>query len=78
MYFLYRVIHKWRNPLKEIWDEKLQKNICDVIQQKVHKVGKLVFPNAVEISRGDGKEHLKKKTKKKKVNWCMWSLVITF
>ncbi len=23
--------------------------ICDAIQQKVHKVGKLVFPNAVEI-----------------------------
>ncbi len=34
---------------------------CDAIQQKVHKVGKLVFPNAVEIGRGDRKEHLKKK-----------------
>ncbi len=25
--------------------------ICDAIQQKVHKVAKLVFPNAVEIGR---------------------------
>ncbi len=31
--------------------------ICDAIQQKVHKVGKLIFPNAVEIARGDRKEH---------------------
>ncbi len=33
---------------------------CDAIQQKVHTIGKLVFPNAVEIGRGDHKEHLKK------------------
>ncbi len=32
-------------------------SICDVIQQKVHKVGKLIFPNAVEIGSGDRKEH---------------------
>ncbi len=38
-------------------------NICDVIQQKVHKFGKLVFPNAIEIGR-DRKEHLKKIDKK--------------
>ncbi len=25
--------------------------------EKVHQVGKLVFPNAVEIGRGDRKEH---------------------
>ncbi len=37
--------------------------ICDAIQQKVHKVGKLVFPNAVEIGGGDSKGHLKKKIK---------------
>ncbi len=30
---------------------------CDAIQQKVQEVGKLVFPNAVEIGRGDRKEH---------------------
>ncbi len=36
---------------------------CDPIQQKVHKVGKLVFPNAVEIGRGDPKEHLKNNLK---------------
>ncbi len=36
--------------------------ICDVIQQKVHKVGKLVFPNAFEIGRADHKEHFKKKS----------------
>ncbi len=34
-------------------------NKCDAIQQKVHKVGKLVFSNAVEIGRGDRKEHFK-------------------
>ncbi len=27
------------------------------MQQKVHKVGKLVFPNVVEIDRGDCKKH---------------------
>ncbi len=31
--------------------------ICDVIQQKVNKIGKFVFPNAVEIGRGDCKKH---------------------
>ncbi len=34
--------------------------LCDVIQQKVHKVGKLVSPNAVENGRGYRKEHFKK------------------
>ncbi len=33
---------------------------CDAIQQKVHKVRKLVFLNAMEISGGDRKEHKKK------------------
>ncbi len=36
-------------------NEKLLR--CDAIQQKVHKVRKLVFPNAVEIDRGDRREH---------------------
>ncbi len=31
----------------------------DAIQQKVYKVGKLVFPNAVKIGRGDCKVHFK-------------------
>ncbi len=43
--------------------EFFQINIRDAIQQKVHKVGKLVFPNAVKIDRGDRMEHLKKKIK---------------
>ncbi len=33
------------------------KIICDAIQQKVHEVGKLVFPDAVGIGRGDRKEN---------------------
>ncbi len=41
--------------------EKLLKK-CDAIQQKVHKVKKLVFLNAAEIGRGDHKEHKKKKS----------------
>ncbi len=28
-------------------------NICEAIGQKVHEVGKPVFPNAVKIGRGD-------------------------
>ncbi len=36
--------------------QKQNKSICDAIQQKVHNVGKLVFPNAVEIDR-DREEH---------------------
>ncbi len=30
---------------------------CDAIQQKVHKVRKLVFPNAVKIGKEDRKKH---------------------
>ncbi len=41
--------------------------ICDAIQQKVHKVGKLVFPNATEIGREDSKEHF---TKIKSIDAC--------
>ncbi len=37
--------------------ETTVKWICDAIQQKVHKVGKLIFPDAVEIGTGDRKEH---------------------
>ncbi len=40
--------------------EKSAMLICDAIQQKVHNVGKLVFPNEMEIGKGDRKEHLKK------------------
>ncbi len=32
-------------------------SIYDAIQQKVHKVGKLIFPNAIEIGRGNCQEH---------------------
>ncbi len=48
--------------------------ICDAIQQMVHKVGKLVFPGAMEIGRENRKEHLKKK--KNQVNLCLWSQVM--
>ncbi len=35
---------------------------------KRYEVGKLVFPNAVEIGRGDRKEHFKKKKKTKSID----------
>ncbi len=49
---------------KRNFEKKIEKMVkigkCVAIQQRVHKVGKLVFPNAVGIGKGDRKEHFEK------------------
>ncbi len=59
---------------------KQRSALCDAIQQKVHKVGKLVFPNAVEIGRD--LRNIKKKIKLIDASevelWCVTFVIVKF
>ncbi len=71
------VVPTWHKNTEEhqaSFPSSLKFTTCDAIQENVHKVAKLVFPIAMEIGRGDCKEHLKEN----QVNWCIVSRVMTF